>query len=275
MQSELNEKKALAGAEKLKGMLRSHQSAVIAFSGGVDSSLLLSAAVAVMGPKMVLAVTFNTPLNLQSEIEGAAQLTAALKVEHRVIDIDPCSESEFTANPPERCYICKRLLFGPLVKLAEDEGFKVVLEGSNADDLDDYRPGLRAVKELGARSPLLEAGLGKAEIRFLSRQRDLPTWDKPSAACLASRIPYGEEITGDKLKQVAAAEDFLRSLGLEGNLRVRRHGSLARIEVDEKAFSAVTARHGEIREKLKELGFTYVTLDLCGFRSGSLNVEPK
>ncbi|MGM0652199.1 MAG: ATP-dependent sacrificial sulfur transferase LarE [Bacillota bacterium] len=275
MQSELNEKKALAGAEKLKGLLRSSESAVIAFSGGADSYLLLSYAVSVMGPRMVLAVTINTPLNMQSEIEVAAQLAAALKVEHKVIDIDPCSEPQFTANPPERCYICKRILFGPLIKLAEDEGFKVVLEGSNADDLDDYRPGLRAVKELGVRSPLLEAGLSKAEIRFLSRQRNLSTWDKPSAACLASRIPYGEKITGVKLKQVAAAEDFLRSLGLEGNLRVRRHGSLARIEVDENAFSTVTARHGEIRQKLKELGFIYVTLDLCGFRSGSLNLEPK
>lgn len=267
----LNEKKALDRADKLKTLLRSYESAVIAFSGGVDSSLLLSSAVAVMGPKMVLAITFKSMLNPQGEIETAVKLAADLKVEHRVISIEPLSDTGFTANSPERCYICKKLLFSRLIELAENEGFNAVLEGSNADDLDDYRPGLWAVKEMGVHSPLLESGLGKAEIRFLSRQAGLKSWDKPSAACLASRIPYGEKITPAKLQQVAAAESILREVGIEGNLRVRRHGSLARIEVDEKAFKLVAARHKEIEEKLKESGFTYVTLDLSGFRSGSLN----
>ena len=271
MAKELNEKKAIAGSEKLKALLRSYESAVVAFSGGVDSSLLLSSAVAVMGRKMVLAATFKSVLNPFGEIEDAAKLAADLKAAHRVIAIDPCSDAGFTANSPERCYICKKLLFSSLLKIAENEGFDVVLEGTNADDPDDYRPGLRAIKELGVQSPLLEAGLGKAEIRFLSRQAGLPSWDKPSAACLASRIPYGEEITPEKLKQVAAAESVLREMGIEGNLRVRRHGSLARIEVDESAFKLVAARRGEIEEKLKEAGFSYVTLDLSGFRSGSLN----
>lgn len=270
----LNEK-ANAGAEKLKSLLRSHESAVVAFSGGVDSSLLLSSAVAAMGRKMVLAVTFKSLLNLQSEIDEAAKLAADLKVEHRVVTYDPCSDDSFTANSAERCYVCKKLFFSRLIELAEKENFNAVLEGSNADDPDDYRPGLRAVKELGVLSPLLEAGLGKAEIRFLARQAGLPTWDKPSAACLASRIPYGEEITPDKLKQVAAAESVLREIGVEGNLRVRRHGSLARIEVDESAFKLITGRRGEIEGKLKETGFSYVTLDLTGFRSGSLNKDLK
>lgn len=271
MAKELNEKKAIAGSEKLKALLRSYESAVVAFSGGVDSSLLLSSAASVMEPKMLLAVTFKSVLNPPGEIEDAAKLAADLKAAHRIIAIDPCSDAGFTANSLERCYICKKLLFSRLFEIAENEGFDVVLEGSNADDPDDYRPGLRAVKELGVQSPLLEAGLGKAEIRFLSRQAGLPSWDKPSAACLASRIPYGEEITPEKLKQVAAAESVLREMGIEGNLRVRRHGKLARIEVDESAFKLVTARRGEIKEKLKEAGFSYVTLDLSGFRSGSLN----
>ncbi len=271
MAKELNEKKAIAGSEKLKALLRSYESAVVAFSGGVDSSLLLSSAASVMEPKMLLAVTFKSVLNPPGEIEDAAKLAADLKAAHRVIAIDPCSDAGFTTNSPERCYICKKLLFSSLLKIAENEGFDVVLEGTNADDPDDYRPGLRAIKELGVQSPLLESGLGKAEIRFLSRQAGLPSWDKPSAACLASRIPYGEEITPEKLKQVAAAESVLREMGIEGNLRVRRHGSLARIEVDESAFKLVAARRGEIEEKLKEAGFSYVTLDLSGFRSGSLN----
>lgn len=275
MAAGVNEKKALAGAEKLSSLLRRYESAVVAFSGGVDSSLLLSSAVAVMGREMVLAVTFKSPLNPQREVEDAAELAEALQAKHRVINLDPCSEADFSANPPERCYICKKLLFSELVTLAENEGFYVVLEGSNADDPDDYRPGLRAVKELGVHSPLLEAGLGKAEVRYLSKRQGLPTWDKPSAACLASRIPYGEEITPQKLEQVAAAESFLREMGIAGNLRVRRHGSLARIEVDESAFGLVRTRRGEIEEKLKEIGFTYVTLDLSGFRSGSLNIKTK
>jgi len=273
MSEEINKKKALAGAEKLKGLLRSYESAVVAFSGGVDSSLLLSTAVALLGPKMVLAVTFKSPLNPQREVEDAAELAEVMQVKHRVINLDPCSEADFAANPPQRCYTCKKLLFSRLVKLAENEGFNAVLEGSNIDDLDDYRPGLRAIKELGVHSPLLEAGLGKAEIRFLSRRDGLPTWNKTSAACLASRIPYGEEITPEKLKQVAAAESALREMGIEGNLRVRRHGSLARIEVDGSAFNLVAARRGEIEEKLRKTGFSYVTLDLSGFRSGSLNLN--
>ncbi len=275
MVEKLNIKKAMAGAERLIDLLRGYESAVVAFSGGVDSSLLLSTAASVIGREMVLAVSFKSMLNLQGEIENAAQLTADLNIEHRIIDFDPCSEPDFTANPPERCYICKRMLFSRLLALAEDEGFQSVLEGSNADDIDDYRPGLKAVKELGVRSPLLEAGLGKTEVRFLSRQEGLPTWDKPSAACLASRIPYREKITPEKLEQVASAEAFIRGLGIEGNLRVRMHGSLARLELDEKAFNLAAARRKEIREKLKVLGFTYVTLDLSDFRSGSFNMEAK
>ena len=275
MAEELNEKKAIAGFDKLRVLLKGYESALVAFSGGVDSSLLLNSAIAVLGRKMVLAVTFESPLNPQRELEDAARLAADLKVAHRVIAIDPCSDAGFTANQPERCYICKKLLFSSLLEIAENEGFNAVLEGSNADDPDDYRPGLRAVKELGVCSPLLEAGLGKAEIRFLSRQAGLPTWDKPSAACLASRIPYGEEITPEKLKQVAAAEIILREMGIEGNLRVRRHGSLARIEIDESAFKDVIARRREIEEKLRETGFSYVALDLSGFRSGSLNKSIK
>ena len=271
----LNQEKAISGSEKLRTLLRGHESAVVAFSGGVDSSLLLNYAVAVMGPKMVLAVTFQSPLNPVGEIGEAAELANQLSVAHRVIAADPCSDSAFTANSPERCYICKKLLFSALLEIAQNEGFSAVLEGSNADDLDDYRPGLRAVRELGVQSPLLEAGLGKAEIRFLSRQAGLPTWDKPSAACLASRIPYGEEITPAKLKQVAEAENLLREMGVEGNLRVRRHGNLARIEVEVSAFNFVLSLREEIEKKLKEVGFAYVTLDLTGFRSGSLNHEIK
>ncbi len=181
---------------------------------------------------------------------------------------------EFRHNPPERCYHCKRELFGQLQQLARERGIECVMDASNADDSNDYRPGLAAADELGVRSPLLEAGVGKAAIRRLSREMGLPTWNKPSLACLASRFPYGEEINAPKLNRVEQAEEFLRGLGYE-QLRVRSHGELARIEVpaEEVASLAKSGTREQVVERFRDLGFTYVTLDLQGYRTGSMNEE--
>jgi uncharacterized protein len=190
----------------------------------------------------------------------------------RVIHTTELDRAEFAANPPERCYYCKGELFGKLVAIAREEGLPVVADGANLDDRDDFRPGARAAAELGVRSPLREVGLTKAEIREISRELGLPTWDKPSFACLASRFPYGSEITRDRLTQVAEAERLLRALGLR-QLRVRHHGDVARIEVDPADFAVLIASESRARitEELHRLGFLYVTLDLDGYRTGSMN----
>ncbi|QGP91918.1 Pyridinium-3,5-biscarboxylic acid mononucleotide sulfurtransferase [Neomoorella glycerini] len=259
-----------AKLEHLQNNLAGMEAILVAYSGGVDSSLLLK--VASMTPARVLAVTAASPTYPQVEIEAATRLARELGISHMVINTKEMANPAFTANPPERCYHCKKELFATLQELAREHGLKVIVDGANADDSSDFRPGSRAAREFGVRSPLQEAGLTKEEIRRLARYLSLPNWDKPSMACLSSRIPYGQAITPEKLEQVAAAEAFLRQLGLR-EIRVRHHGAVARLEVNPSAFALLIDT--SVREKLvnclHELGFTYITLDLEGFRSGSMN----
>lgn len=254
----------------LQGKLQELESILIAYSGGVDSSLLLK--VASMTPVKVLAVTAASPTYPQEEIAAATSLARELGVQHMVINTTEMDNLAFCANPPERCYHCKKELFADLQKLAWEHGLKVIVDGANADDCDDFRPGRKAAQEYGVKSPLQEAGLTKADIRQLARHLGLPNWDKPAMACLSSRIPYGQAITPAKLEQVAAAEAYLRQLGLQ-EIRVRHHGSIARIEVNPDAFALLI--DNQVRQAMvdhfHEIGFTYVTLDLEGFRSGSMN----
>lgn len=246
--------------------------ALVAFSGGVDSTFLLSVAKDVLGTDL-LAVTVAFPAVPAAEIKSARALARALKVRHMVVRADDVMEMErFSGNPPDRCYHCKKAILSRLFALAQALGFPCVLEASNKDDAKDYRPGRRAVKELKAKSPLVKAGLTKADIRALSLERGLPTWNRPSAACLASRIPYGEEITREKLTRIERGEAFLVSLGFS-SCRLRHHGEIARVEVpgDELGRLLAAGIRARVVKKLKTLGFKYVTFDLEGYRTGSMN----
>ena len=265
------EREALKKEKKLEGLLQELNGALVASSGGVDSTYLLYKAAAVLGRDRVLAVTADTPLRPPEEAAAAAETAAALGVRHRVIQTAELSREDFCANPPDRCYYCKCELLALLSQIAGAEGLPHLLDGSNRDDAGDYRPGARAAREWGVRSPLQEAGLSKEEIRLLSRYHGLPTWDKPAAACLASRFPYGERLEPEKLKQVEQGERFLRSLGLQKEVRVRRHGTVARIEVTPGELELIMNHRCAVVDRFKQLGFLYVTLDLEGFQSGSMN----
>jgi uncharacterized protein len=255
--------------EALKDTLRSLESVVIAFSGGVDSTLLAKIAFDVLGDK-ALAVTARSETYTKSELEDAIKLAKKIGIKHEVIVSEELDIPEFSHNPANRCYYCKKELLKKLKEIAEAHDYKYIIEGANFDDTDDYRPGMRAVEEMGVRSPLKEVKLTKAEIRELSKQFGLPTWDKPSAACLASRFPYGTEITREKLNIIGNAEAFLKCFGIR-QLRVRHHDQIARIEVAEKDMEILLQNREQIVSKLKELGFTYVTMDLQGYRRGSMN----
>jgi len=258
--------------QRLLNIIADLGSVLVAYSGGVDSTLLLRACAEALGPSRVLAVTARSETLAADEEADARRLAAAMGIEHLVVPISELDDDEFVRNPPERCYLCKRIRYGLLSSLARERGLHWVVDGANADDSRDYRPGLRAASELGIRSPLREAGLNKDDIRELSRAYDLPTWDKPSYACLASRIPYGCPITAEKLRQIDAAETFLRGLGFK-QVRVRHHGELARIEVPAEKLASLVADDlaPRVTARLKEIGFTYVALDLNGYRAGSLN----
>jgi uncharacterized protein len=253
----------------LKEIIAGCGSALVAYSGGVDSTFLAAVAKEVLGDRL-LAVTAGSQTYPAHETAGALKLAKLLQLNHRTVFTSELDNEEFAANPPERCYICKKELFGKLAAMADEAGLACVLDGANFDDLADFRPGTRAGRELGVRSPLQEAGLSKDEIRQLSRRMGLPTWNKPSFACLSSRFPYGERITREKLAMVHEAEDYLRSQGF-GQLRVRHHGSLARIEVAPAELPKAVALASEISRRLKETGYKYVTLDLQGYRTGSMN----
>ena len=271
--------------ERLRVQLREIGSAAVAFSSGVDSTFLLRVAHEVLGDR-VIAVTARSRSFPKRELDEAAAFCRSEGVRHEVLDSEELDIPGFVANPPDRCYHCKKALFGKLIAFAQMNGLAAVLEGANVDDDGDYRPGLRAIRELGVRSPLHDAGLTKAEIRALSREMGLPTWNKPSFACLASRFPYGERITAAGLERVERAEQWLRDLdfGRAGaqpsrhimQLRVRSHGDMARIEVPPADIPRIAARAEEIAAALQSFGFAYVALDLQGYRTGSLNeVLPK
>ncbi|TAK27189.1 MAG: ATP-dependent sacrificial sulfur transferase LarE [Chloroflexota bacterium] len=257
--------------DKLKRILIDIESAVLGFSGGVDSSFLLRVAHDVLGDKL-LAVTANSETYPAEELAEARDIARTVGAQHVVIDTHELDNPCFAANPPDRCYYCKHELFDELRKIADARGLKHVLDATNLDDVADFRPGRRAAAELAVRSPLKEAGLTKTEIRKYSAYLGLPTWNKPAAACLSSRFPYGAQITREGLSQVGRAETVLRGLGF-GQLRVRHHDRIARIEVEPGDFQQLLDPQQRLRvvEALRELGYSYVTLDLAGYRTGSMN----
>jgi uncharacterized protein len=260
--------------EALAAVLAPLDRLCVAFSGGVDSSLLLAVAARTLGSDRVLAFTAVSETYRDDELAGARAFALDLGVSHVVAHTGELADENFASNPRRRCYYCKRELLGTMRAAATAAGISLLVDGANRDDLGDERPGLEAAAEAGVRHPLIEAGLDKVAVRELSRALGLPMWDKPQQACLASRVPYGSPITAHKLRQIAAGEDVLRDLGFTG-CRLRHHGDVARIEVDvadiERA-SGVTRE--TLTRRLHGLGFTYVTLDLDGFRSGSMNEAP-
>ena len=257
--------------ECLKKQLAGYGSVAVAFSGGVDSSFLLAAAHNLLGEKAV-AVTAAPAFVSPRELQEARTFCLERGIRQIVIPAEDLNIDRIRHNPPDRCYHCKKQIFEKIQSVAAGEGIFCVAEGSNADDIGDYRPGFRAICELGILSPLLEAGLTKTEIRTLSREQNLPTWDKPSFACLASRFAYGETITDEKLLAVEKAEQLLMDLGFR-QIRVRVHGNLARIEAlpEDIPKLADPALREHISGKLREYGFSYVTMDLAGYRTGSMN----
>ncbi|MGA8572794.1 MAG: ATP-dependent sacrificial sulfur transferase LarE [Desulfobaccales bacterium] len=258
--------------QRLRAILQDLGSIAVAYSGGVDSTLLLKVAQEVLGER-ILAITADSETTPRREREDAVLLARELGVEHLVVAGGELELQEFLRNPTDKCYICKKARFSELVKMARERGLNAVVDGGNLDDLADFRPGMRAVEELGVRSPLAEAGLTKAEIRLLSKRLKLPTWSKPTYACLASRIPYHHEITVEKLRQIDAAEELIRRKGLATQVRVRHYGDTARIEVEPESIPRLAAKtvRSDLVKELKALGFKFVTLDLEGYRTGSLN----
>ncbi len=258
--------------DQLKTILRGMESAAVAYSGGVDSTFLLRVAVDELGADRVLGIIAVSESYPARELEEAKQLAREMGARIRLIETEELTNPDYASNPVNRCFHCKTELFTKMFPIAKEEGLKVVLYGVNADDMGDFRPGIQAAKKMGARGPLQEAGLTKNEIRLLSRQLGLRTWDKPAYACLSSRIPYGLRITKEALLQVDAAEAFLQDLGFR-QVRVRHHDKIARIEIPreemERFFSGGAADLAVA--KLKELGYQYVTLDLQGYRTGSMN----
>jgi uncharacterized protein len=256
--------------EACREILRSLDRVVVAFSAGVDSTFLLALAAETLGPRRVLAAMGISPSLPHRDRTEGHRLAGKIGVECVEVETDEMSDPAYQANPSDRCFYCKHKLFTRLKGLADERGFRAVCCGANADDAGDFRPGLRAGEQLGIRNPLMEAALSKQEIRDASRAMGLETWDKPAAACLASRIPYGNPISVELLSRVERAEEILKDLGF-GTCRVRDHGSVARIEIPAETFARALELRQRLVGPLKGLGYAYVTLDLQGFRSGSMN----
>lgn len=260
----------------LHGIIKSYtaEDTAIAFSGGTDSSLLLSLAAehARKNHTTALAVTICTELHPMNDLAVSEQVAREMGVELVVLKVDELTQAGIANNPLNRCYLCKKLLFTKAKELADKRGISIIMDGTNADDLTVYRPGLQALKEIGIKSPLMEAGFSKEEVRMLAEEYGISVADRPSAPCLATRFPYGDRITIEKLHRVDEGENYLRTLGLY-NVRIRVHGNIARIEVDSKYMGKLMLNRDLITKHLKALGYTYITLDLEGFRSGSMDVD--
>jgi uncharacterized protein len=260
---------------KLHEIVRQLGRAAVAFSGGVDSSYLLAICRDLLGTRNILALTADSPLTPPGELADACDLAAHLGVPHQIVSSDDLSNPDVVSNPPDRCYYCKRHRFEALMRIAQAEGFPHLVHGENADDAADYRPGSRAARELGVRAPLLESGLSKVDVRAMARERGLDNWDRPANACLASRFPYGTPLSKGGLHRVGAAEDALRQMLRLRQLRVRDHFPIARLEVPPEAIAGLAEANtrSAILDLLHGLGYRYVTLDLAGYRMGSLNDE--
>src|SRR5215207_4356951 len=260
--------------EELGAMIAPYGSALVAFSGGVDSSLALAIAARALPKGSVLAVTSNNETYLPSELGQAETFVRSLGVEHLVVNTRELDDPNYAKNPANRCYFCKSTLYSDLAKIAEEKGFRCVIDGANKDDEGDHRPGRKAAKEIGVVSPLSVVRMRKDEVRELAKFLGLPSWDKPALACLSSRFPYGQEITPEKLAQVARAEEFMRRQGYR-QVRVRHHGEIARLEIGPDELEKAFKQREEISTELTAAGFLYVTLDLVGYTPGSLNATLK